>query len=43
MRKPGPNLHGDENPHHEKFKNLLPDLNGNEKRVNETTPIINRD
>ena len=43
MRKPGPNLHGDENSHHEEFKNLLPDPNGNEKRVNETTPIINRD
>ena len=36
-------LHGDENSRREKFKNSLPDPNGNEKRVNQTTAIKNRD
>ena len=32
-------LHGDENSRREKFKNSLPDPNGNEKRVNQTAAI----
>ena len=49
MRKLGTNLQnsrhlrGDENFHRENFKVLLSDPNGNKKRVNQTTVIINRD
>ena len=49
MRKLGTNLqnkrhlHRDQNYPSKKFKNLLPDPNGSEKRVNQRTTIINRD